>query len=317
MFRLEAASIGETLARGIYRALAQLPAGGGLASRVLTPGAGVAERVEAVRIPLDGQEMPGRFFEPRRPTGAVVLLVHGALTHDLPPYAHFLEAILSRGFGVLAIEMDGHGGNPRPFRAEGLAQNVPAALRYLQARPGIDPGRIGVLGFSLGGVCALQALPAFPEVRALVTVATPISVAVDGARHLAEVATLVSPGGVVMLGEFSPRELFAFLDTSFRVAGPDGRIRELHCLDHRTSRAVSGAVVHMEPLKHLEQLPDLPYMQVHGMWDNIIPPAHARALHARAGGPKALELAPMRNHFTIMGCPRAVSATAGWLERWV
>lgn len=312
-----AVPIGETLARGLYRALAQLPAEDRLVSRVMTPGGALTATIEDMAIPLDARAaMPGRLFKPPHASGASVLLVHGALTYALPPYAYFMEALLARGFSVLTVELDGHGANPRPFSAAGLAENVPAALRYLQGRADLDAARIGVLGFSLGGACALQALSAFPEVKALVTVAAPIAVGVETPQHLAEVAALVTPGGLALISAIAPRDLLSFLDTSFRVAEPDGQVRELHCFDHRTPLAVNRAVALLDPLGHAGRI-TAPYLQVHGEWDNIIPPAHAHALNARAGGPKAIAMSPLRNHFTIMGCPRAVSATAGWFERWV
>lgn len=312
------ASLSEIVARGVYRLLDGLPDQPSALDAWLKPGADAAHTVEAVSVPIGGDRMPGWIFAPHAPSGATVLLLHGALAHARAPYVFYAEALLARGHRVLMIELDGHGDNPRPFSPQGITQNVPAALDYLYARPDVDPERIGVLGFSLGGACAIHALPRYPGVKALVTVAAPLRIGVGVPQQLAEVVSLVSAGGYQLISELPPKVMLSLLDDTFRVGSdPHAVPLPLHLVDPRTPRVVNEALARLDPLAHVAKLPGTPYLAVHGEWDNVVPVAHAHALHAAAPGPRALEVAPLRNHFTIMGCARAVDATVDWLERYV
>ncbi|MNS44344.1 esterase [compost metagenome] len=312
------ASFSEFVARGVFRLLDQLPDHPSAIDTWLRPGADAAHTVETVSVPIGTDRMPGWLFTPHAPSGATVLMLHGALTHARAPYYFYAEALLARGHRVLMIELDGHGDNPRPFSPQGLAENVPAALDYLLAREDVDSDRIGVLGFSLGGACAIHAMPRYPGVKALVTVATPLRVGVGVPQQLAEVVSLVSAGGYQLISELPPKVMLSFLDDTFRVgANPHAAPELLHLVDPRTPVVVNEALQRLDPLTHIAKLPGTPYLAVHGEWDNVVPLAHAHALHGAAPGPRALEVAPLRNHFTIMGCNQAVGAAVDWLERYV
>lgn len=301
----------EAFARAAYGLLARVPAPSALATRMTTPGTYEAYTHERLHFLLDRAAVPGSWFVPHAPAGGTVLLLHGALTFALPPYAHCVEALLARGLRVLAIELDGHGENPRAFTAQGVAECAPAALRYLYGRPDVDAGRVGMLGVSLGGACALHAMANDPAVKAAVTVCTPLELKpghpVQQALEFSGVAT---PGGLQMLAAMPAQHLMAFLEETMRVEGG-----ALHMLDPRTPVAVNEAVRHLDPLGSAAALGDRPYMAVHGEWDTVAPADHARALHARASGPRELVVSAMRNHFTIMWCPRAMGAAADFLAK--
>jgi len=100
--------------------------------------------------------------------GAAVLVRHGAgSTHE---GALDQAAVLARhGYGVLLMDARGHGasgGRAMDFGWWGDA-DIAAGLDHLEARPGVDPDRIGLLGLSMGGEEALGAAPD-PRVRAVV-----------------------------------------------------------------------------------------------------------------------------------------------------
>jgi dienelactone hydrolase len=90
-----------------------------------------------------------------RPSGAkastaAVLLLHGSGGVDGRGAFH-ARALQDAGIATLEIDMFPRGGRPR----EGTRATLPhaaAALRWLASQPGIDPKRIGVMGFSWGGV---------------------------------------------------------------------------------------------------------------------------------------------------------------------
>ena len=109
------------------------------------------------------------------------------------------QALLAAGFAVMAIDAQCHGdrvaqndfapvnhyvdesagGNPRKgyfALADIYVQTVRDARRaidYLATRPEIDKGRIGVVGYSMGGTQTFLLTGVEPRVRASVAVATP------------------------------------------------------------------------------------------------------------------------------------------------
>jgi len=74
------------------------------------------------------------------------------------------------GYGVLIFDLHGHG------ESDGRSTSLPsrfqedadAALEYLRQRPDVRAGRIGIVGFSLGGEVAVHAVARQPKWRAMV-----------------------------------------------------------------------------------------------------------------------------------------------------
>jgi uncharacterized protein len=66
------------------------------------------------------------------------------------------RAVAARGFDVVLLDYRGYGGNPGSPTEEGLAADARAAHRYLVDERGIDPGRVLLLGESLGAAVAVR-----------------------------------------------------------------------------------------------------------------------------------------------------------------
>jgi pimeloyl-ACP methyl ester carboxylesterase len=96
---------------------------------------------------------------------AVVVITHGFGGNR----ADTLEpaAVLARhGFGVLSIDLLAHGeseGNLLTLNGE----DVLAAVAFLKSQTDVDPTRIGVWGFSLGGLVSIQAAAQSNEIQAV------------------------------------------------------------------------------------------------------------------------------------------------------
>ncbi|WP_370636469.1 alpha/beta hydrolase [Cohnella sp. CFH 77786] len=104
-----------------------------------------------------------------------VLVVHGwgsnrsrVLRYALPLH----EA----GYAVLMYDARGHGDSDSYPTPSGLMfkEDFLTALNWLRRRPDIDPGRIGVIGHSLGGFGAVLALEEGAQIQALVTDSMPV-----------------------------------------------------------------------------------------------------------------------------------------------
>ena len=128
----------------------------------------------------DGVEIAG-WFIPSGESRRAIVLVHGKdanrtreldrdLGDDVPGEFPDLAAALSgRGFAVLMIDLRGHGqSGPARFgfgRTERL--DVLGAVDWLVAR-GFRPGRIGVLGISMGAATGIGAASEDDRIGALV-----------------------------------------------------------------------------------------------------------------------------------------------------
>lgn len=116
------------------------------------------------------QVQPGQFltawYVPSQNGAAVLLLQgHGAARDGLLAEA----ALLARhGYGVMLLD-------PHPCAGPGAAHtlgqaevlDVAAAVKFLQQQPDVSGAGIGVLGYSVGGVIALQSAARLPEIRAV------------------------------------------------------------------------------------------------------------------------------------------------------
>lgn len=99
--------------------------------------------------------------------GAAIILIHGAGSsrEAMRPYVAML---VRHGYGVLALDMRGHGRSAGPtnrFGWEGT-RDVEAAVGFLENQGGVDA--IGGMGLSLGGEVLLGAASEYPQVAAIV-----------------------------------------------------------------------------------------------------------------------------------------------------
>ena len=101
--------------------------------------------------------------------GAAVALLHGSGSTRVDVLEQ-AEVLSHNGFGVLLFDARGHGGSTGQAMDFGWYGNedVSAAIDFLAARPDVDPGRIAVVGMSMGGEEALGALASQPQIRAVV-----------------------------------------------------------------------------------------------------------------------------------------------------
>lgn len=163
-----------------------VPASGG-APRIIFPALGgdfpkrahVTPAIVITRAP-DGLEIHNQLFLPsdlkpgaRRPA---IVFVHGGPSRQMLPAYHYMQFyhwayaynqyLQSQGYVVLSVNYRlgiGYGNSFRRAantRTQGNAeyQDVLAGARYLQSRPDVDPGRIGIWGLSYGGLLTAEAL---------------------------------------------------------------------------------------------------------------------------------------------------------------
>lgn len=122
----------------------------------------------------DGVSLTAAHYEaPRRPAAAIVL-VH-MLTRSKDDWQDLAPRLVDAGFAVLAVDLRGHGGSGGGSRLEDgridvsrMVLDVKAARGFFAGRPEIAPGKVAIVGASIGANLALLVAADDVDVRSLV-----------------------------------------------------------------------------------------------------------------------------------------------------
>jgi uncharacterized protein len=194
--------------------------------------------------PLRGYFAPGR-------NGATVVLAHGSNGErsDLQPEAQLLAAA---GFGVLVFDFPGHGQSEAEVVqwSEPERRALKRVVDWLVAEPRVDPQRIGVLGFSMGGYIALQTATEDDRLRAVAAASSPS----DPLQHL---------------------------DWEYRRFGFLSRGPALLAL-----RAGGMNTTHLVPEQVIQRIAPRPLLLISGGKDELVPDWMTERLYAAAREPK-------------------------------
>ena len=125
-------------------------------------------------LPGPGDPFFTQFPKPaaERPPG--VVLIHG-FTGDRVLMSGLARRLADNGYGVLAIDVNGHGENRNPFNgsnfdSSSLRANVKAAVDFLRSSQLVDGSRIVVMGHSMGAGAALDYATNDPNLKAAVMI---------------------------------------------------------------------------------------------------------------------------------------------------
>jgi dipeptidyl aminopeptidase/acylaminoacyl peptidase len=100
--------------------------------------------------------------------GASIILTHGVWS-DRSVLLAELRLLAGAGFGVVAFDWPGLGRSTGSIRWDGQARDaLRGVIDWLSVQPGVDPARIGGLGFSIGGYMMTQVAARDPRLRAVV-----------------------------------------------------------------------------------------------------------------------------------------------------
>ena len=165
-----------------------------LAAGLLEPAA------EQVRIRSGRTILPGWLLRPRAAAGQpaarrpTVIFTGGADTQHIGAYVYGAAEAVALGYNALLVEGPGQG-SLLHLRGTGLRPDwetvITPAVHYLQDRPDVDPRRIALIGWGLGGALAARAAAREPRLAALVLD--------PGVTHA--LATLRLPAPLVNLAE--------------------------------------------------------------------------------------------------------------------
>ena len=190
----------------------------------------------------DGETLRAWYRAPGR-SAPLVIFLHGN-KGSLITYADRINAYLSAGFGVLAIDYRGFGNSSGVPSLDGVIEDGRAALAFAD-RNGIPQARIALHGQSLGGMVATQ-LAAETDVGAVVLEA-PFALLTAAAtdRYWFLIPALVAP---LIDGGIDPVEVIPSVEEPLLVMhGTDDAITPI-----AAGRAVQAAAPNAQPLLAVE-----------------------------------------------------------------
>ncbi len=216
----------------------------------------------------DGLELKGWLIPPRSVRGRApaLILCHGQGANR-SDFTELAVSLSRRGYAVLTFDFRGHGesGGRRTSLGHHEQKDVRAALGFLLRRQDVDPDRIGIFGFSLGGAAAIMAAAGTDGLRA---------VAADSAF-----TSLRNQAREAITG-FYRLPAFPFLHLS--VLGYE--------LYFQTD------VDAVSPESVIGRIAPRPVLLIAGEGDDLIPAENGRRLFRAAKEPKGLWVIPVSGH---------------------
>lgn len=226
-----------------------------------------------------GRKLVGVLNRPPGPEGRrfpAVLLLHGYPGAE--KNVDVQRELLKRGVASFALHFRGAWGSEGRYGFADLPEQARAGLRFLARQPFVDPRRLAVFGFSMGGWTALH-LASMAPVRACAAVAP-----VGGPE-------MVSP---------RTREVIARMGRVLRVPGK------------RLADDFIATVRRRDPAAAVRRS-RCPLLLVHGTDDQVVPFPVSRRIHAAAPGSR-LVAAEGATHDFLDRREWLARLTAGWLS---
>lgn len=201
-------------------------------------------------VSRDGTRLSGWFIPSLGAARGTVIHFHGN-AQNMTSHFSFVSWLPSQGFNLFVFDYRGYGRSAGSPDRRGVYEDCQAALNYISSRPGIDHGRLLVLGQSLGGANALAALGSVPR---------------SGVRAVAIDSSFCSYRSIV-------RDKL-------------GAMPLLSLLRHPLSYLLTDD--RYSPEEVIARIAPTPILIVHGTADSVIPYRHGKRLFELAADPKQL-----------------------------
>lgn len=133
----------------------------------------LAARVGLTVRSLNAQGAPAIFMAPAGGIGRPAVLIAHGFSGSKQLMLAYGYTLAHAGYAVLLWDFDGHGANPSPAGANSLQDNIRAAYDLLADQPEADPGRVALLGHSMGSGAVMTAGIDQPQRYAAVVAISP------------------------------------------------------------------------------------------------------------------------------------------------
>jgi len=203
---------------------------------------------------------------PARAATPAIIICHG-VSANKSDFTELAVHLSRRGYAVLLFDFRAHGesGGSRTSLGYHEQEDTLAALSYLKTRDDVDPRRIGIYGFSLGGSTAILAAAKFEGFRAVVA---------DSAF------TSLKDQAKTAITDFYHLPSFPFLP--------------IIVLAYEVY--FQAPVDAVSPVESIAMLSPTPVLIISGEEDKLIPVENGRRLYAAAQEPKELWIIPGADH---------------------
>jgi pimeloyl-ACP methyl ester carboxylesterase len=189
------------------------------------------------------------------------------------------------GFGVFLYDTRGHGASDDggPITLRKFAEDLIAAIDYLEERPEVDITRLGIVAHSMGGSGAILASSMEPRIQALVT-----------SSAFADPADITR---IIMCRHHLPHWPFFWL------------------LNYFFGRWLGTTIADIAPQNRIGQI-TVPLLLIHGASDQFISPTNLETLYTRAQQEYVQRwLVPGRRHSDIIPDPEYGSRVIKFLSK--
>lgn len=230
---------------------------------------------------VKGQKMLVHYHRPSGPEGKrfpTVVFLHGFPGSE--KNVDIQRELLVRGIASVAPSFLGAWGSGGKYRFTTLPAQAAAVLAAARRLPFVDPRRVALFGFSMGGWTALNAAARDPKLRAVVAVAPVGGPEMVGSGTLEFITRLSRP-----LNTLKPRALAADFSKAVTAHDPGLAVRRIKA----------------------------PLLLVHGDADTTIPAIISKRLAANAGGQVRLVIERGASHDFLDRRARLTRLCAGFL----
>jgi len=257
------------------------------------PGSRQGRRIEEVAIPITEGPMPAVLVKPEPGSSIGVLIVHGAGNHKSFFAWPLLHGLADAGFAACAIDVDGHGDNPRWLDFPNVLDNVSAGVNWLRQRYKY----VAVLGISQGGCIAARAVAEGVAVDAVLLLETPISVAVTKHVRRSEMRIIGHPAALAL----------------HREVGTLGIVRSWQTKPTRTKIGTIDLIERLDILSSVAKI-TAPLFLCYGASDAVVPLTQAKRVAACAPAETTFVIVPRATHLSLSIDRRVIKQLTRWLH---
>lgn len=227
----------------------------------------------------DGVRLHGWFLPARGPACGTILFLHGN-AENISTHIGSVHWLPAKGFNVFLPDYRGYGASEGSPSLPGLQADIEAAMRYLLARPGVDPNAIAVFGQSLGGAQAIYYVAHTP--------------------HRAHIRTLVADSAFASYRDIAREKLADFWLT--------------WAFQYPFGLTVSDDY---SPIDVIDRVAPIPLLLIYGDRDSIIPIHHGERLFAAAREPKEFWRVAGAGHIQAVNNKEVRERLTSYLKRHV